>query len=81
MELVRLEVHRHYNGKYYLGEVEFTGEHGGVKLHLNDAFSRSVFQLCGDALVETAQATAEKMTATIIDAQNPLLEGPGEDDD
>ena len=74
MELRRLLIERHYSKPIYEGTIMFAGDGGNISLTLDDEFSRRVFLLCADALVEHATRVATDMRATIIDAQLPQIE-------
>lgn len=60
-------------GKYE-GQVRFKGQHGATEILLDPTLSEAVLKLCADSLVKQAQATANMMAGTILEAVKPALE-------
>lgn len=76
MKLERLTVRIPYGESQYVGEVEFSGPQGAIRLNLNETLSKRVLDVVGDVLVETSKECAVNLTAAIIDAQTPALAPP-----
>ena len=51
-----------------VGEIEFEGDAGTIKLNLDEPFAKRVIELCADALVNSATDAAMNMTKIIEDA-------------
>lgn len=67
MNLEKLYMHRKYSGEF-AGTAAFVGEAGEVTLNLNQEQCKRVLIVLGDALINTARDTAQKLTVEVIDA-------------
>jgi len=67
MNLNRLSMFRRYTGEFS-GNAEFIGEAGEVTLNLNQEQCKQVLIVLGDALINTARDTAQKLSIEVIDA-------------
>jgi len=67
MNLNRLSMFRSYTGEFS-GKAEFIGEAGDVSLNLNQEQCKQVLIVLGDALINTARDTAQKLSVEVIDA-------------
>lgn len=67
MNLNRLSMFRSYTGEFN-GKAEFIGEAGEVSLNLNQEQCKQVLIVLGDALINTARDTAQKLSVEVIDA-------------
>ena len=67
MNLEKLYMHRSYSGEFN-GKATFVGEIGEVTLSLNKEQCRSILVVLGDALINTARETAQKLTVEVIDS-------------
>lgn len=67
MNLNRLSMHRSYTGEFS-GKTEFIGKAGEVTLNLNQEQCKQVLIVLGDALINTARDTAQKLSVEVIDA-------------
>jgi len=66
MNLDKLNMFRHYSGEFS-GKASFVGEAGEVSLNLNQEQCKQVLIVLGDALINTAKDTAQKLTVEVID--------------
>lgn len=58
------------------GEIEFTNEHGEIKVRVNNEQANKIVALMAENLVSTAQQTAALMTAEVLEqASGRLIEG------
>ena len=60
-------MHRNYTGEFS-GKVSFVGEAGEIKLALNKEQCSSILVILGDALINTARDTAQRLTVEVIDS-------------
>lgn len=67
MNLDTLFMHRQYSGEF-TGKASFIGEAGEVSLNLNQEQCKQVLIVLGDALINTARDTAQKLTVEVIDS-------------
>lgn len=67
MNLNRLSMFRRHTGEFS-GNAEFIGEAGEVTLNLNQEQCKQVLIVLGDALINTARDTAQKLSVEVIDA-------------
>ena len=67
MNLEKLYMHRSYAGEFS-GKVSFVGEAGEITLALNKEQCSSILIVLGDALINTARDTAQKLTVEVIDS-------------
>jgi hypothetical protein len=58
-----------------LGDITFKNPDGKIQLMLDDIACNKILALCAEGLVNSAQAIAKNMTASIISSNN-LLEKP-----
>lgn len=67
MNLNKLIMLRHYSGEFS-GTASFVGELGEISLNLNQEQCKKVLIVLGDALINTARDTAQKLTVEVIDS-------------
>ena len=67
MNLDKLYMHRKYSGEF-TGNASFIGDAGEVTLNLNQEQCKQVLIALGDALINTARDTAQKLTVEVIDS-------------
>lgn len=67
MNLDKLYMHRKYSGEF-TGKASFVGDEGEVTLNLNREQCKQVLIVLGDALINTARDTAQKLTVEVIDS-------------
>ena len=67
MNLDKLYMNRTYSGEFS-GKAGFVGEAGEITLALNQEQCRSILIVLGDALINTARDTAQKLTVEVIDS-------------
>lgn len=59
----------------YVGELEFRGSNGEVKLKLNEDLSKKILAVVADSMVESTKELARGLTAEIISGL-PALPAP-----
>jgi hypothetical protein len=67
VNLDKLYMHRSYKGEFN-GTASFVGEAGEISLSLNQEQCKSILIVLGDALINTARDTAQKLTVEVIDS-------------
>lgn len=56
----------------YTGAAEFVGSPGKIELNLSPQQCQRIFEVLGDALIETARESAQLLTVAIIEHKNAL---------
>lgn len=67
MNLDKLHMYRSYSGEF-TGKAAFVGDTGEITLNLNQEQCKQVLVVLGDALINTARDTAQRLTVEVIDA-------------
>ncbi len=78
MILKNLEIELNTYGKEkgkYTGRVDFQNEDSKIQLRLTPEHINKIFELCADALVQTAKDAANEMTVNIIEHKKALEKG------
>lgn len=57
------------------GKIEFTNESGEVHVNLDPEMSQRMIVICAEAIAEHSRKIGALMTAEVIDAARPLIEG------
>lgn len=55
------------------GTVEFSGNHGRIKINLDEDTSREVVKLCADGIVRAARELSTNLIAETLDATDETL--------
>ena len=77
MKLKSMTIRRPYYHdvkKQYVGEVEFEGQEGEIKLILTDDLSRRVLAACADEIVAATTAQAEALRNSAANAVGVLID-------
>ncbi len=75
MMLETIYIARHYSGTHYTASANFKGEHGEVKLDLDNELSQRVLAVLADEIIKASKATAEAMTSKLIEQlKTPAIE-------
>ncbi len=81
MQLTYLSLYLQEYGSHkgsYQGEVKFTGDYGSTTIKLDAQLSQEVLKICADSLVRQTKATAQIMTANILEQVPAALSAPSE---
>ena len=67
MILDKLYMNRSYSGDFH-GKAGFVGDAGEITLALNQEQCKAILLVLGNALINTARDTAQKLTVEVIDS-------------
>lgn len=75
MMLESVYITRHYSGTHYTASANFKGNHGEVKLDLDNELSQRVLDVVAEEIIKAAKVTAEAMTSKLIEQlKTPAIE-------
>jgi uncharacterized protein YutE (UPF0331/DUF86 family) len=77
MNLVELRIERERYGKnqgQHTGKIVFDNKNGEVSLRLTPEHVEKIFQLCADAIIDTAKTAASDMTCSVLEHQKSIEE-------